>query len=115
MQTARLLTEGAEEREPNAQPNSGSSWKVAIGNIVCGLGEFVGSWWASLRPTTTNGMSNSDRSNSTRHVDHGRPAEDFSFAKTYCQDLEKGGLLRVLSSAEPEQLGFTFEWYRHSC
>ncbi|DAA74748.1 TPA_exp: Uncharacterized protein A8136_3064 [Trichophyton benhamiae CBS 112371] len=40
--------------------------------------------------------------------------EDISSKRTFCQDLEKRGLLRMLSSGEPEQLGFTLEWYRHS-
>ncbi|KAJ5946657.1 hypothetical protein N7454_003496 [Penicillium verhagenii] len=31
-----------------------------------------------------------------------------------CQDLEERGLLDALSSGEPEEIGFTFEWYRHS-
>ncbi|KAL2866197.1 uncharacterized protein BJX67DRAFT_355961 [Aspergillus lucknowensis] len=42
------------------------------------------------------------------------PEEGFTTKKAICQDLEKRGLLHVLSSGEPEQLGFTFDWYRHS-
>ncbi|KAL2834792.1 kinase domain-containing protein [Aspergillus pseudoustus] len=30
-----------------------------------------------------------------------------------CEDLEARGLLEILSSAEPEKLGFKLEWYRH--
>jgi len=48
-------------------------------------------------------------------VDQGHPAEDSPSKKAFCQNLEKRGLLQLLSSGEPEQLGFTFEWYRHSC
>jgi serine/threonine protein kinase len=40
--------------------------------------------------------------------------EDFLKQKEFCQDLEKRGLLHALSSGEPEQIGFTFDWYRHS-
>lgn len=41
-------------------------------------------------------------------------AEDFSSKKAFCRGLEKGGLLDLLSSGDPEQLGFKIEWYRHS-
>lgn len=41
-------------------------------------------------------------------------AEDFSSKRALCQDVEKRGLLQLLSSGEPEKLGFTFEWYRHA-
>ncbi|KAI9368427.1 protein kinase [Aspergillus egyptiacus] len=34
--------------------------------------------------------------------------------KEFCQDLEKRGFLNLLSSGDPEHLGFTFDWYRHS-
>ncbi|PWY72445.1 kinase domain-containing protein [Aspergillus sclerotioniger CBS 115572] len=34
--------------------------------------------------------------------------------KMFCRDLEQRGLLRLLSSGEPEHLGFGFEWYRYS-
>ena len=41
-------------------------------------------------------------------------SEDFSSKKTFCQSLEKRGLLDMLSSGEPEQLGFNFKWYRYT-
>lgn len=41
-------------------------------------------------------------------------AEDFSSKKALCQDLEKRGLLQLLSSDEPEALGFKFDWYRYA-
>ena len=34
--------------------------------------------------------------------------------REFCQDLERRGLLRTLSSGEPEKIGFAFDWYRHS-
>lgn len=37
--------------------------------------------------------------------------EDFLSKKEFCQDLEKRGLLDALSSGEPREIGFTFEWY----
>lgn len=39
--------------------------------------------------------------------------EDIPSKKAFCQDLEKRGLLDLLSSGEPDELGITFEWYRH--
>lgn len=50
----------------------------------------------------------------SRDTGQNRSAEDFSSKRTFCQSLEKRGLLHLLSSGEPEQLGFTTEWYRHS-
>ncbi|KAJ5941687.1 hypothetical protein N7516_001855 [Penicillium verrucosum] len=41
-------------------------------------------------------------------------AETFSSKKEFCQSLEKRELLHMLSLGEPEQLGFTIEWYRYS-
>ncbi|KAJ5367266.1 hypothetical protein N7541_001207 [Penicillium brevicompactum] len=41
--------------------------------------------------------------------------EETSFSeREFCQDLERRGLLHTLSSGEPEKIGFTFDWYRHS-
>ncbi|GIK04575.1 hypothetical protein Aspvir_008658 [Aspergillus viridinutans] len=120
-ETGRLLTEGINEREPDDQMVSATVWYVAIGNIARGLRDTLGNWWASLRQNTSDDeissrpRPSSDRCDDSRHVDQGQFAGDFSSMKAVCQDLEKRGLLRLLSSAEPEQLGFTFGWYRHSC
>ncbi|CAG8909704.1 unnamed protein product [Penicillium egyptiacum] len=63
---------------------------------------------------TNHEAVNSGESND-HNCDIDQNAEDFSSRKAYCQGLEKRGLLRKLSSGEPERLGFTLEWYRHSC
>lgn len=47
-------------------------------------------------------------------LDQDHLAGEFLSEKEFCQDLEKRGLLRLLCSGDPEQLGFTFDWYRHS-
>jgi serine/threonine protein kinase len=47
-------------------------------------------------------------------VDKNLLGEEFLSKKEVCLDLEKRGLLRLLCSGEPEQIGFTFDWYRHS-
>lgn len=49
-----------------------------------------------------------------RGMDQQCTQEELFSEKKFCQDLEKGGLLQALSSDEPEQLGFSFDWYRHS-
>jgi serine/threonine protein kinase len=40
-------------------------------------------------------------------------ADEFLSKKAFCEDLKKRGLLHMLSSEKPEQLGFTLEWYRY--
>ncbi|KAJ5458121.1 hypothetical protein N7475_009509 [Penicillium sp. IBT 31633x] len=42
------------------------------------------------------------------------PLEELISEKEFCQDLQKQGLLDLLCSGEPEQIGFKFDWYRHS-
>ncbi|KAL4888232.1 hypothetical protein BDV59DRAFT_196634 [Aspergillus ambiguus] len=115
-----MLLEGVNENGAKAQTDSMTAWHVAIANIVCGLRNSLVGWWASLQPST-NEISNQpvpsgyDRSGDD-YDDAGRGlAEDSISGKALCQDLEKRGLLRLLSSAEPKQLGFPLEWYRHSC
>jgi serine/threonine protein kinase len=49
-----------------------------------------------------------------REIGENRTAEDFSSKKAFCQSLERRGLLHMLSSGEPGQLGFTIEWYRYT-
>jgi hypothetical protein len=58
--------------------------------------------------------SREPNSNTCDNLDLGHLAEDFHSKKAFCQDLENCGLLHLLSLGKPEQLGFTFEWYRHS-
>ncbi|KAJ5169740.1 uncharacterized protein N7500_002523 [Penicillium coprophilum] len=53
-------------------------------------------------------------SDDNRDVDQNCMEEDFFSKKEFCQDLEKRALLHALSSGEPEQIGFSFDWYRHS-
>ncbi|KAL2859091.1 protein kinase [Aspergillus pseudodeflectus] len=45
--------------------------------------------------------------------DYNGHGEDLCSKRALCRDLEQRGLLEILSSAEPEQLGFSLEWYRH--
>lgn len=48
-----------------------------------------------------------------RDVSQSCPADDFLSKKAFCEDLEKHGLLHMLSSGEPEQLGFILKFYRY--
>jgi hypothetical protein len=47
-------------------------------------------------------------------VDQNLLEGSFASKKGFCQDLEKRGLLRALASGEPEEIGFAFDWYKHS-
>ncbi|KAI1910190.1 hypothetical protein LOZ12_006283 [Ophidiomyces ophidiicola] len=40
--------------------------------------------------------------------DYGLSAEEFLASKQFCQDIESRGLIHLLSSAEPKEMGFTF-------
>lgn len=57
---------------------------------------------------------------SERHSDNEDDANENNLGdeilakKAFCQDLERRGLLRLLSSGEPKKIGFSFDWYRHS-
>lgn len=62
----------------------------------------------------SSGSSRKESSEMATPVDRKCSREEFLSKKEFCQDLEKRGLLRVVSSGEPEQIGFKFEWYRHS-
>jgi hypothetical protein len=61
--------------------------------------------------TSSRRESNGD---SRDDVDLDNLTEEFFPKKVFCQVLVKRGLLNLLSSGEPIDLGFTFEGYRHS-
>jgi hypothetical protein len=58
--------------------------------------------------------SDRSRKKESSEVDKICLGEEFVSNKEFCQDLEKRGFLHVLSSGEPEKIGFTLDWYRHS-
>ncbi|KAK2757375.1 hypothetical protein FQN54_004890 [Arachnomyces sp. PD_36] len=95
--TETVLTEASKRKGTNAETISTTRWRTVIGRIIHGL------WWTLVRWSTNGGAT--DNSDDI--------LADFSSKKAFCQDLEKRGLLRLFSSGEPEQLGFSFEWYRH--
>lgn len=127
--TKTLLNERADAMESNGSRMKGSSdvatlvktifnerWRMVMDRIIHGICYGLGVWWRSLlqsvhgKSTIAEQASGDNRDN----VDQNCLGEGFLSKKAFCQDLEKRGLLQVLSSGEPEQIGFTFDWYRHS-
>lgn len=110
--TETLLTEGTNGEGINNVSITG--WRMAMGHVVHGLRSGLGGRWALLRQSTNDETTNQwepsgdSSGDSCDNADQGHSAEDFSSKKAFCQDLEKRGLLRLLSSGEPEQLGFHF-------
>ncbi|KAL4935472.1 hypothetical protein BDV06DRAFT_228799 [Aspergillus oleicola] len=90
-------------------------WRRILGRILhrlwYGLRDWLTFAFQSPNEVTTTGRVADD---SGYKADQNSLDEDFTSKKAFCQVLEKRGLLRALSSGEPEQLGFTFDWYRHS-
>ena len=118
--TEVLLPARNNRKETNAETISSPQWRMVIGRVICRLWGSFTSWLAlvlcrtceATKPEVANGgESDGHRCDMGQNCSLG----DFSSKKVFCQNLEKRGLLHMLSSGEPEQLGFTFEWYRHSC
>lgn len=83
--TETLLKEPTNEA-PNHEASSTPGWRTAIDNIV----------------TKSNDYYNVDQDHSGEHLSK----------QEFCRDLEKRGLLRLLTSSEPMELGFSME-HRH--
>jgi hypothetical protein len=106
-------------RETEAEKKSTPQWRTVIGRVIRGLWKSFKSWWdfvlcrtsQTTKPEVANG---GELDGCSRGIGQNDLAEDISSKKTFCQNLEKRGLLHMLSLGEPEQLGFTIEWYRHS-
>lgn len=118
--TETLLTKGGNEGS-NEETMLITRWHMVIGRIIRGLWCSLGDWRTFVQQSSNDEaagtkLAKSKESNGHRCDDEdlGRSKEDSLSKKAFCQDLEKRGLLHLLSSGEPEQLGFTFEWYRYS-
>ncbi|KAJ5946409.1 hypothetical protein N7454_003248 [Penicillium verhagenii] len=81
-------------------------------SIAHGICYGLGAWWRSLLQRFAGNATNTERSNGVNGDDN-YLGEDYISRKEFCQDLEKRGLLHELSLGEPEQIGFTFDWYRY--
>ncbi|KAJ0417138.1 hypothetical protein BJY00DRAFT_325810 [Aspergillus carlsbadensis] len=104
-----------EVRGPNKVISTIVRWRMAIGRIFQGLWCGFGAWWTFVL-RSTSGVVNPGQAigDIGDKVDRSLSEGGFTSKKAFCQDLEKRGLLRVLCSGEPEEIGFTFDWYRHS-
>lgn len=117
--TETLLPGKNNGRKTDAETTFTSQWRVVIGQFIHGLWNTFRSWWAlvlcrtseATKPEVANG---GDPDGYSRDMGQNSSAEDFSSKRAFCQNLEKRGLLQMLSSGEPAQLGFTVEWYRYS-
>ena len=111
----RSRDEGARERRneittsTETMPIIGRS--IPIGRMIRELWSRLGDWWMVRQ--RTNEATNTDLGGDT-FDDADRGLVGSRSEKEFCQDLEKRGLLDLLSSGEPEHIGFTLEWYRHS-
>jgi hypothetical protein len=119
--TETLLLDRTNEKDTNAETISIPRWCIYIGRVTRGLWSSIRHWWALVlcrTGETANSKIVNDDGESNDHrrdMDQNHSGEDFSSKKAVCQNLEKHGLLHMLSLGEPEQLGFTLEWYRYSC
>ncbi|KAJ6061221.1 hypothetical protein N7444_001917 [Penicillium canescens] len=117
--TETLLPGRNNWRNAEAEKISTPQWRTVIGRVIRGLLKSFRSWWVfvlcrtreATKPEEANDGGPDGYSGGIGQQDS---AVDFSPKKTFCQNLEKRGLLHMLSLGEPEQLGFTIEWYRHS-
>ena len=111
----RTNVEGTDVEGTNAAVTSIAQWHIALGSKVRGLWSSLGHWLALTRQNANGEATNTEMANGEGYDDGDyRSGEGFSSKKAFCQDLEKRGILGLLSSHEPEQLGFTHEWYRYS-
>ncbi|RAL02654.1 uncharacterized protein BO80DRAFT_423581 [Aspergillus ibericus CBS 121593] len=91
-------------------------WRLVMGRIISAICYGVGVWRRLLSLGFHSEAASTERTScdSCDEIDHNYLGTEFSSKREFCQELEKRGLLRMLSSGEPEQIGFTFDWYRHS-
>ncbi|CEJ58366.1 Putative Protein kinase-like protein [Penicillium brasilianum] len=117
--TETLLLGRNNPGETEAEKTSTPQWRTVIGRVFRGLWKRFRSWWdfvlCCTSRTTKPGVANGGELDGySRGTGQNDLADDISSKKIFCQNLEKRGLLHMLSLGEPEQLGFTIEWYRHS-
>ncbi|EKV13711.1 hypothetical protein PDIG_36220 [Penicillium digitatum PHI26] len=91
-------------------------WYMVIGRLFHGIFYGLGTWWRSLLQSVRGESRIAKRVCGDHNdvVDQNCLEKDFLSKKEFCQDLEKRGLLEALTLGEPEEIGFTFDWYRYS-
>ncbi|KAK2796764.1 hypothetical protein FQN50_009445 [Emmonsiellopsis sp. PD_5] len=120
-ETQTLLTGAGETKgEVIAETITTTRRRTDIGSIIRELWCNLVDWRPFSRQTTKDDATKSEvvsggepNNDSRDDVDEDQLGEDSSLRKAFCQGLEKRGLLSLLSSGEPEQLGFTLDWYRY--
>lgn len=123
---AKTTKEKTPEEEINKrEPQEGATttqWLTAMGRLVDGLRCKLGNWWMFTGRTTDEqaitagpvGNAINDPPLDSNGTDEDHSADDHSWKEAFCQDLEKRGLLELLSADEAIKLGFPFEFYRYS-
>lgn len=111
-ETLRLRSNTCKERE--AGKSYTPPWRTVIGRMFRGLWNRLRSWWDFLfchtsQTTKLELAIGGELNGHSRGIDQ-KVLEDISSKKILCQNLEQRRLLQMLSSGEPEQLGFTLEW-----
>ncbi|EFY95003.1 protein kinase [Metarhizium robertsii] len=118
--TRKLLPERSVEKNIKSEILAISRWRAIIGRAIRGLWNSV-RYWCELvlcrkgARTNLEVVGSGEPNSHYRDMDRNHLAEELPSGRAYCQDLEKRGLLDLLLLGEPEKLGFTLEWYRHSC
>ncbi|KZF24355.1 kinase-like protein [Xylona heveae TC161] len=114
--TATLLTYRTNQEGTPPDTTFITQLHMVVCRIINGIWSSFGDWWTLV--CQTNGkVTNTEQSNgrepnsNSYNVDQAYLTEDFLSKKAFCQNLEKCELPRLLSSDEPERLGFTLEWH----
>lgn len=95
---------GENSTEDTVPSNIGWGVAMAVGRIIHGLWRSLAEWRWLRKPD----------SNSCEVLNQNHSSDDYLSKNAICKELVRCGLLDLLSSGEPEQLGFQVEWYRHS-
>lgn len=108
--TERSNEEGTNEGT-NAKSISITRWCRTIDRVIRGLWCYLAGWRTLMPQSADDEAINTELCNGKEpdgqicdNMDQDHP-EKFITEKVFCQDLEKRGLLHLLSSDEPEQLG----------
>ncbi|RHZ67362.1 uncharacterized protein CDV56_109417 [Aspergillus thermomutatus] len=114
--TETLLPGRNNWRETEAEAEAEKmQWRTVIGRVIRGLWKSFVLCRTSQEATKPEVANGGELDGYSRGIGRqNNSVVDFSSKRTFCQNLEKRGLLHMLSLGEPEQLGFTIEWYRHS-
>lgn len=97
---------GSGEVRIPVEPVSIDGWRMLMGRIIHRIRDGLAGWWTWASQGVNGEVTNA---HSCDNTDQNLLGEEFTAKKAFCQDLEKRGLLDVLCSGSPEQLGFSFD------